>query len=149
VPELPDDEGKLGELTLREMLAQHRDNKACAGCHARFDSVGLVFEGYGPIGEVRDKDLGGRPVETSATFPGGGSGAGLEALRAYLREHRQDDFVANLCRKLLAYALGRSLQLSDDPAIDQMRANLAANEYRFSSLVESIVTSPQFLTKRP
>jgi hypothetical protein len=148
VPELPDDEGKLGELTLREMLAQHRDNKACAGCHARFDSVGLVFEGYGPIGELRDKDLGGKPVETGATFPGGSTGAGLEGLRTYLREHRQDDFVDNLCRKLLAYALGRGLQLSDDPAIDQMRARLAANGYRFSSLVESIVTSPQFLTKR-
>src|SRR6185436_15148833 len=50
VPELPSDETKLGELTLRHTLAKHRDNVSCAGCHQRFDSLGLVFEGYGPIG---------------------------------------------------------------------------------------------------
>ena len=54
-----------------EALARHRSDKACASCHARFDSMGLVFEGYGPIGERRTKDLGDRPVDDSATFPGG------------------------------------------------------------------------------
>ena len=68
VPELPNDEAKL-DLPLREMLAKHRDNPACAGCHARFDSFGLAFEGYGPIGEARTKDLAGHPVETRADFP--------------------------------------------------------------------------------
>jgi hypothetical protein len=148
VPELPNDETKLGELTLRETLARHRQDKSCAGCHEHFDGVGLVFEGYGPIGEVRTHDLGGRPVDTHATFPGGSEGTGIEGLRAYLREHRQDEFLDNLCRKLLAYGLGRTLLLSDDPAIDTMRAHLKVNDYRFSALVESIVTSPQFLTKR-
>ena len=66
MPELPSDEAKLGELTLRETLAKHREHKSCAGCHERFDSFGLVFEGYGPIGERREQDLGGRPVETRA-----------------------------------------------------------------------------------
>jgi hypothetical protein len=51
VPELPKDEAKLGDLTLREALAKHREDQSCAGCHARFDALGLVFEGYGPIGE--------------------------------------------------------------------------------------------------
>ena len=82
VPELPDDEAKLGELTLRETLARHRADKSCAGCHARFDSFGLVFEGYGPVGERRDQDLGGRPSTPRATFPGGSEGAGLDGLRA-------------------------------------------------------------------
>ena len=77
VPELPSDERKLGDLTLREMLARHRENEACAGCHARFDSFGLAFEGYGPVGEVRQVDLGGRPVETQVSFPGGQQGSGL------------------------------------------------------------------------
>src|SRR5438445_10377594 len=105
VPELPNDESKLGELTLREVLARHRADKNCAACHARFDSIGLAFEGYGPIGERRTKDLGGRPVDTVATFPGGGDGAGLDGLLVYLKERRQDEFVDNLCRKLLAFAL--------------------------------------------
>src|SRR5205814_8389255 len=75
VPELPPDEAKL-ELSLREALARHRADKACAGCHERFDSFGLAFEGYGPVGERRSADLGGRPVADSAIFPCGREGAG-------------------------------------------------------------------------
>jgi hypothetical protein len=148
VPELPKDEAQLGELTLPQLLARHRDHKACAGCHLRFDSIGLVFEGYGPIGERRDKDLGGRPVDAQATFPDGREGTGLDGLRRYLSERRQEEFVDNLSRKLFSYALGRSLLLSDKTTIEQIRAKLAANEYRLGSLIESIVTSPQFLMKR-
>ncbi|MDB5174769.1 MAG: Protein of unknown function (DUF1587)/Protein of unknown function (DUF1592)/Protein of unknown, partial [Phycisphaerales bacterium] len=148
VPQLPGDETKLGELTLRETLARHRENKSCAVCHDRFDSVGLVFEGYGPVGELRAKDFGGRPVDTHAVFPGGGEGAGLAGLRDYIRGHREQDFVDNLCRKLLAYGLGRTLLPSDDDTLQQMRTKLAADGYRFGTLVESIVTSPQFLKTR-
>ena len=148
VPELPSDETQLGDFTLPQVLARHREDKACAGCHARFDGVGIVFEGYGPIGEQRVHDLAGRAVDTHATFPGGSEGAGIEGLRAYLKAHRQDEFLDNLCRKMLSYALGRTLLLSDDVTIDNMRAKLAANGYRFSSLIETIVTSPQFLMRR-
>ncbi len=148
VPELPKDEAAPGALTLPQILARHRDHKSCAGCHQRFDSVGLVFEGYGPIGERRDLDLGGRPVVARATFPDGSEGEGLNGLRRYLARQRQEDYLENLCRKLLAYALGRSLLISDDATIQSMRQRLAADGYRFDSLVESIVTSPQFLYKR-
>jgi hypothetical protein len=148
VPELPKDEAAPGALTLPQVLARHRDHKSCAGCHQRFDSVGLVFEGYGPIGERRDVDLGGRPVVAKATFPDGSEGEGLGGLRSYLARQRQDDYLENLCRKLLAYALGRSLLISDDATIQTMRQRLTADGYRFDRLVESIVTSPQFLNKR-
>jgi len=159
VPELPHDEAKM-DLPLREMLAQHRANPACASCHARFDSLGLAFEGYGPIGERRSNDLAGRPVDTQAVFPGGRAfpggeafpngikGVGFEGVLTYIREHRQKDFVDNLSRKLLAFALGRSLMLSDEPEIEKMRTQLIANNYRFTPLVEIIVTSPQFLNRR-
>jgi hypothetical protein len=148
VPVLPSDEKNLGAFTLRETLAKHRDNEACAGCHARFDSFGLVFESYGPIGERREVDLAGHPVDTRAEFPGGSEGAGLEGLVEYIREHRENDFVDNLCRKLLAYGLGRTLILGDEPLIEEMRSQIAANGYRFSSLIESVTTSPQFLNTR-
>jgi hypothetical protein len=148
VPELPGDEAKLGDLTLREALARHRADKSCAGCHERFDAIGLAFEGYGPVGEARTRDLGGRPVDTRATFPGGVEGDGFDGLRAYIEGHRRDEFVENLGRKLLAYALGRGLLPTDDETLDGMRTRLAAEHDRFGSLVESIVTSPQFLNKR-
>ena len=148
VPELPADEAKMGELTLRETLAKHRDDPNCAACHERFDSLGLVFEGFGPIGELRTQDLGDRPVDTRAVFPGGSEGRGVTGLQAYIRAHRQGDFLDNLCRKLLAYALGRSLILSDEITVRDMRAKLAANGHKFGTLVDTIVTSPQFLNKR-
>jgi hypothetical protein len=148
VPELPSDERELGNLTLRQVLDRHREDKSCAGCHARFDGIGLAFEGYGPVGEQRVRDLGGRLVDTHASFPGGDEGSGIEGLRRYLNEHRQEEFLDNLCRKMLSYALGRTLLLSDDVTVESMRAKLAAKEYRLGSLVETIVTSPQFLMRR-
>ena len=148
VPELPDDESKLGELTLREALAKHREHTSCSGCHERIDSIGLAFEGFGPVGERRDKDLGGRPVDANAVFPGGTQGQGVNDLRKYLIDHRRDEFVDNLIRKLVSYALGRSLILPDELLIRDLHAELKANDYRFGSIVENIVTSPQFLNKR-
>ncbi len=147
VPELPSDEAK-SDLPIRDMLARHRANPVCASCHARFDTFGLAFEGYGPVGEARAKDLAGRPIDAKASFPGGSEGTGLEGVRAYIRENRQNQFLDGFERKLLVYALNRSLLLSDELVIDRMQAKLAANRYRFSSLVETIVTSPQFLNQR-
>jgi hypothetical protein len=147
VPELPRDEAKL-DLPLRDMLARHRADPNCAACHARFDALGLVFEGFGPVGDRREKDLAGHPVDIKATFPGGGEGAGLPGLQQYIRDKRQNDFVDNLCGKLLAYSLGRSLLVSDDLTIQDMHRKLAADGYRFDNLIDSIVTSRQFLTKR-
>lgn len=148
VPELPADEAKLAGLTVREALARHRDDKACSGCHARFDSFGLVFEGYGAVGERRTVDFGGKPVDTTAEFPGGIAGTGLSGLRDFIRANREADFVDNLTRKLLAYALGRTLMLSDDALVDAMKQDFVAGGHRFSTLVTSIATSPQFTTKR-
>ena len=138
MPELPGDEAKLGDLTLRETLARHRADKSCAGCHERFDSIGLVFEGYGPVGERRDRrprrPAGGHARDVPRRRRGDRAST---ACATTSRAPRQDDFVDNLCRKLLAYALGRSLLLSDDDTIDDMRTRLAADGYRFGSLVET------------
>ena len=148
VAELPKDEGKLGDRTLRQALEQHRKDPACAGCHARFDAFGLVFEGYGPIGDQRTKDLGGKLVDTRAPFPGGVEKTGLSGLREFLKEQRETEFVDNFCRKLLSYSLGRGLQASDDPLLLQMRQKLMANGYHVSTLVETIVNSKQFRNHR-
>ena len=148
VPELPKDEAALGELTLSQLLARHREVKNCAVCHERFDSMGLVFEGYGPIGERRDRDLSGHPVTETAAFRDGSRGSGVDGLRDYVRRCRQDDFIDNFCRKLLVYALGRGLLPSDELLVENMSTRLRGNDHRFGSLIEAIVASPQFLTRR-
>jgi Protein of unknown function (DUF1592)/Protein of unknown function (DUF1588)/Protein of unknown function (DUF1587)/Protein of unknown function (DUF1585)/Protein of unknown function (DUF1595) len=147
VPELPRDESK-SDLPVRDLLAKHRENAACASCHSRFDSLGLAFEGYGPVGERRTADLAGRSVDVRATFPGGGQGDGLDGLQSYIRARREKDFLNNLCEKMLVYALGRSSMISDEPLLDAMRAKLAESGYKMSALIETIVTSPQFLNRR-
>lgn len=147
VPELPQDEAKT-DAPLRDVLAQHRSNPLCAGCHARFDVFGLAMEGYGPVGEARTKDLAGRAIDASATFPGAFQGAGFRGVQAYIKEKRQPDFLDNISRKLLSYSLSRSLQLSDDPVVAQMKTRMSAAGYQFRSLVETIVSSPQFLNRR-
>jgi hypothetical protein len=113
-----------------------------------FDSIGLAFEGFGPTGQIRTLDMGGKPVENHVTFRDGSEGTGLDGLKSYLMTRRKGDFVENLCRKLLAKALDRTLILSDDPLIDDMAAKLEANDFRFSVLVDTIITSPQFLNKK-
>jgi hypothetical protein len=147
VPELPHDEAK-SDLPVRDLLAQHRANPVCASCHQRFDVFGLTFENYGPVGEKRTVDLAGRPVDVHATFPGGYEGEGLAGLQAYIRAHREKDFVNNLSEKMLVYALGRSPLLSDEPLLGAMRTNLTMGGYKFSSLIDTIVTSPQFMNRR-
>ncbi|WP_010584848.1 DUF1592 domain-containing protein [Schlesneria paludicola] len=148
VPELPKDEAGVGELSLPQLLARHRDHRTCASCHQRFDSIGLVFEAFGPIGEYRTRDLGGRPVVTTAVFPDGTQATGVENLKKYLSETRRDEFVTNFCRKLFSYAIGRSLLPSDRATIEEMRRKLRSHDDRTQTLVESILTSPQFLNKR-
>jgi len=69
-------------------------------------------------------------------------------LRDFIRDHRQDQFVNNLCRKMLSYSLNRTLQLSDEALVDTMQTNLAAQGDRFDTMVETIVLSPQFRNKR-
>ncbi len=147
VPELPSDEAK-SDLPIRDMLAKHRENPICAACHAKFDSFGLAFEGYGPVGNARTKDLAGRPVDTAVTYPGGSKGSALEGLQKFIKENRQQEFVNNITRKLLAYALNRSLQLSDESIVEPMETGIAANGYRIDWLIENIVSSPQFRNKR-
>ena len=147
VPELPKDEAAM-DRPLRDALAQHRSSPACAACHARFDTFGLAFENYGPVGERRDTDLAGRRVDTQAILPGGVNTSGFAGVQEYIRQRRQNDYVANLTRKLWSYALNRTPILSDEPVLERMRSQLPVDAYRFRSLVESIVTSPQFLNRR-
>jgi hypothetical protein len=147
VPELPADEARM-DLPLRQMLERHRNNPACASCHARFDSFGLALEGFDPVGRARSADQAGRPVDASAVFPGGVAGRGVAGLRQYIRTHREQDFLRGFTGKLLAYALGRSLALSDEVLIEQIGAELARHGHRFETVVAGIVTSRQFRHKR-
>lgn len=151
VPELPKDEAALGddaEVTLPMLMARHRADPQCSSCHHKFDFAGLAFEGFGPIGERRDRDLGGRPVEDHFALPDGSTAKGVDGLRQYLLTERADEFHRNLAEKLVTYALGRPLVPPDTQLLSRVRKQLAAEDQGLLDVIETIVLSSQFRTTR-
>jgi len=113
-------------------------------CHARIDGYGYALEGYDAIGRARTRDLADRLIDTHAKLFDGTPVDGADSLRAYLLTKKRDVVVRQFCRKLLGYAQGRSVQLSDKQLLMEMQQKLRENDYRFSSAVETIVRSEQF-----
>ena len=144
VPELPPDETATEGLTLRQLVALHTSEPSCASCHRRIDPFGFALEGFDAIGRRRDRDMADRPLDTRTTLPDGTEVDGLAGLRDYLLEHRREEVLRQFCRKLLGYAIGRELKLSDQPLVTEMLERLAGNDYRFSVAIETIVRSRQF-----
>ena len=137
VPQLPD-EVPTG-LTARQLIERHSSVPECAKCHARIDPFGFALEQYDVLGRIRPDS-----VDTKTRLPGGEEIAGLAGLRDYLLTQRRDDVVRQFCWKLLGFALGREVQLSDEPLIAEMQERLKNNDYRFNVAVEAVVTSDQF-----
>jgi hypothetical protein len=132
--------------TIRERLAQHRVNPACASCHAVIDPPGFALEHFDAIGKYRTTDEAGRPVDARGTTVTGATVEGLAGLRALLLD-RPDQFPTTVTEKLLAFALGRRLDYYDRPAVRQVVRAAAAQDYRWSALIEGIVNSPTFLMR--
>ncbi|MBI3861573.1 MAG: DUF1592 domain-containing protein [Planctomycetia bacterium] len=144
VPRLPEDEKDTAGLTVRQLVEKHSSDPKCAVCHQRIDAFGFSLEGFDAIGRRRDKDLADRPIETRVRTMDGAEFDGLDGLRKHLLTARRDAFVRQFCRKLLGYSLGRAVQLSDEPLLDEMQSKLKASDYQIASAVESIVRSRQF-----
>jgi hypothetical protein len=118
--------------------------QACATCHVRIDPFGFALEKYDPIGRLRAKDLGGLAVDTKTRLRDGTEFDGIDGLRTYLLTKKKEVVVRLFCRRLLGYALGRSVTLSDQVLIDEMVAELDRNAGKISAVVLAIVRSPQF-----
>jgi hypothetical protein len=142
VPILPE-EAPAG-LTERQLIERHSSDAKCASCHKRIDPLGFALEGFDPIGRARTKDAAGLAIDVRSQLQDGTELASIDGLRNYLAGPRRDDFLRQFCRKLLGYSLGRGVQLSDQPLVDRMLAELQRREFRVGAAVELIVLSPQF-----
>jgi mono/diheme cytochrome c family protein len=143
VPQLKEERDPAKILSMREQMAQHRANPVCASCHAQMDELGFALENFDAIGEWRDADAAGRPIDAAAKLPDGTTFTGPVGLRKVLLKH-SDDFLTTLTEKLLTYALGRGLEAADAPAVRLIKREAAPTAYRFASLVQGIVTSTPF-----
>ena len=143
VPDLKEERDPAKILPMREQMAQHRANPGCASCHAQMDELGFALENFDAIGEWRDLDAAGAPIDAAAKLPDGTSFKGPVELRKVLKSH-SDDFLTSLTEKLLTYALGRGLEPADAPAVRRIKREAAATNYRFSALIQGIVASTPF-----
>jgi hypothetical protein len=142
VPRLPEVESE-GEKTVREMVARHTSVPECQTCHVRIDPFGFAMEKYDPIGRFREKDLAGRVVDVKVQLKDGTQFEGLDGLRVWLLSSRRREIERTFCRKLLGYALGRSVTLSDQPLIDEMIDALEKGGPLSGALIQ-VATSRQF-----
>ena len=146
VPELEEDHDAIAGTTLRERLEQHREDPACANCHAKMDPIGFALENYNAIGAFRTKE-GELEIDTTVALPDGTSFNGIADLKQILKDRKQQ-FMRCLTEKMLTYALGRGLEYYDRPTVDQIVAQLEVADYRSSVLITEIVKSDPFRLRR-
>jgi mono/diheme cytochrome c family protein len=143
LPNVPPIESSSGTpRTLRERLERHRASATCAGCHKVMDPLGFAMENFDAVGTWRTRDAG-LPLDASGQLADGSRVDGIVALRGALLA-RSDVFVQTLTEKLMTYALGRGLQYYDMPAVRQIVRTAARQDYRFSAIMNGIVSSTPF-----
>jgi len=145
VPALQDNT-VAANLSVRERLAEHRANPACASCHDVMDPVGFALENYDAVGRWRTLEEG-QPVDAAGGLPDGSEFVGVGPLEEGLLQ-RPELFVGTLAEKLLTFALGRGLEASDAPAIRQIVREAQANDFQFSAVILGIVNSTPFTMRK-
>jgi hypothetical protein len=139
----PLDESKAAEsMTLRERLKQHRQDPSCSPCHNLMDPIGFGLESYDAVGAWRTHD-GDSLIDTSGVLPDGKSFQGAKDLKQVLKG-QSEAFTRNVSQKMLTYALGRGLERYDQATVDNIVAQVEANDYKFSALVLEVVKSTPF-----
>jgi Protein of unknown function (DUF1592)/Protein of unknown function (DUF1588)/Protein of unknown function (DUF1585)/Protein of unknown function (DUF1595)/Protein of unknown function (DUF1587) len=146
VPPLKENERGAPPTSLRERMEQHRQNPVCASCHASMDPFGFALENFDAIGRWRDSDAG-LPIDAVSTTPAGAKIDGAAGFHEYLLS-RSDQFVRTLTKKLLEYAVGRTLEYYDEPAVRRIMRDAARSNYQWSALILGIVESAPFQMRR-
>ncbi len=144
VEAFPENEEGVQPKTVRERLEAHRDNPTCNACHGVMDPLGFALEGFDAIGTWRTKDRdAGEPIDSSGQLADGTTVNGPADLRAALLAE-PDQLVQTLTEKLMTFALGRSVEYYDMPAVRKIVREAAAAVYRFSAIATGIVLSQPF-----
>jgi mono/diheme cytochrome c family protein len=141
VPALADNT-VAASLSMRERLAQHRTNAACASCHQQMDPIGFSLENYDAVGRWRKTDAG-QGIDAAGSFLDGSRINGVSDLEQALLK-RPELFVRTLTEKLLTFALGRGIEHYDAPAVRRIVQDASADGYRFSRLMVGIASSTPF-----
>jgi len=146
---ISDDERNEEGMSIREQLEQHRETPSCFSCHDKIDPPGVALEKFDAVGRWRNQDLAGEPIDDQGKFVASGMVLdGVDGLRHYLLEEEQDQFLKNFCNKLLGYCLGREVEPTDQPLLEEMMQQLRDNDLRPSSALRTVLFSRQFRNRR-
>lgn len=141
------DQASVANLTLRERTELHRTNPVCANCHKILDPIGFGLENFDAIGQWRDRDSNGKPIDAAGELPGGERFSSPKDLKAIIAG-RTGALTRNLIEKLLAYALGRRLEGYDEIVVDNLTDEVAKDGYRMQTLIRGVITSYPFTHRR-
>ena len=156
VPSLEESVPNFASLPLKEQLAIHLKDNACARCHQKMDPYGIAMEQYDAVGSWRNearrlhhknKSWLTFKVDAVSQLPDNSALNGIDGLKKHLLTQRRDDFAEGMVRHLLTYALGRSLEFGDTAAINELKDNFIKNNFKLATLIEDIVLSKLFQSK--
>lgn len=148
-PPPPGVEGLLSEGpvtgSIREQMEQHRTDPACIACHKAMDPVGFALEHFDAIGNWRDVD-GEYEIDATGVLPDGQSFDGAVELGAVLAGDPR--FTRCMTEKMMTYALGRGVELNDEPVVDRIHDEFLAGGASLRELITLVATSYPFLYRR-
>jgi hypothetical protein len=147
-PDVPAlDDSKVGsDVSLRKQLEAHRNNPVCASCHSKMDVLGFGLENYDAIGKWRTVD-GKFPIDIGGTMPNGKSFQTAAEMRTILTAS-MPQVSRCLVEKIMTYAIGRGMHPYDNRSIDQINKAVAADDYKFQTLIFEVVRSLPFQSRR-
>jgi Protein of unknown function (DUF1592)/Protein of unknown function (DUF1588)/Protein of unknown function (DUF1585)/Protein of unknown function (DUF1587)/Protein of unknown function (DUF1595) len=130
--------------SVRERLAIHRTVSSCNHCHGVIDPLGQALENYNAIGEwrMRERDSG-VAIDASGELANGRKVNSPVDLREALSAE-PEKFVQTVVQNLLTYALGRTVEYYDMPAVRAIVRDSARSNYSFASIVKGVATSTPF-----
>jgi hypothetical protein len=140
---------------VRERLLRHQEVEACAGCHRTIDPYGLAMENFNVVGLWRDVQYGEAqhfwtwnppPIITEGTMPNGKKYVNFAEFKELLTSQTAR-FERGLSEKLFIYAIGRTLEPSDDAVLANIVNRMGQEGHSMSGLIKGIVRSEAFRTK--
>jgi mono/diheme cytochrome c family protein len=143
VPEIDLADPEIAKLTLKQRIENHRNQAACMSCHAKIDPWGIAFENFDAVGNWRT-EVQGQPVDASSLLFNGQKLNGMDGLKRFLLENRQDQFARAMVFKMATYALGRPLTFSDRSSVDQITSDLRKQGDGLATMLKLIVMSDLF-----
>jgi hypothetical protein len=142
-----------GATTIRDRLAKHRADAACAECHRKIDPLGFSLEAYDPVGRWRKKypaaNKKAKPAEidTTGEFPSGETYTDFATFKKVIHDTRADHFTRHLIRQLLTYTTGRTMELNDDLLIDQLHDKVKKQGLGLRTLMVECMMSEIFRSR--